>query len=65
MLMRSLSCVLACVFPCRYDTRKSPEANIAMPAALLSRFDLLWLILDRADDELDTALAQHVLHVHK
>jgi DNA replication licensing factor MCM7 len=36
-----------------------------MPAALLSRFDLLWLILDRADDELDTALAQHVLHVHK
>eukprot|EP00242_Pyramimonas_sp_CCMP2087_P007222 CAMPEP_0198204884 /NCGR_PEP_ID=MMETSP1445-20131203/8367_1 /TAXON_ID=36898 /ORGANISM="Pyramimonas sp., Strain CCMP2087" /LENGTH=745 /DNA_ID=CAMNT_0043876969 /DNA_START=68 /DNA_END=2305 /DNA_ORIENTATION=- len=59
--------VLAAANPAwgRYDTRKSPEANIAMPAALLSRFDLLWLILDRADDELDTALAQHVLHVHK
>ena len=32
---------------------------------LLSRFDLLFLLLDRADFEKDTALSKHVLHVHK
>lgn len=59
--------VLAAANPAwgRYDTRRSPSENIALPAALLSRFDLLWLILDRADDTMDRALAQHVLSVHK
>lgn len=34
-----------------YDTRRSPAENIALPAALLSRFDLMWLILDKVDPE--------------
>ncbi|KAI0032195.1 minichromosome maintenance protein mcm7p [Vararia minispora EC-137] len=48
----------------RYNTKVSPVENINLPAALLSRFDLLFLILDkpsRADDE---RLAQHVTYVH-
>jgi DNA replication licensing factor MCM7 len=49
----------------RYDLRRSPAENINLPPALLSRFDLLWLILDRADSEADLRLAQHVLHVHQ
>ena len=28
----------------RYNPRKTVEQNIDLPAALLSRFDLLWLI---------------------
>ena len=48
----------------RYDVRRSPAENIALPAALLSRFDLMWLILDRADPDADWALAAHVLEVH-
>lgn len=37
----------------RYDPKKSVEQNIQLPPALLSRFDLLWLIQDRADREKD------------
>ena len=48
----------------RYDVRRSPAENIALPAALLSRFDLMWLILDVADPDVDRALAAHVLEVH-
>ena len=35
----------------RYDPSRSPADNIALPAALLSRFDLMWLILDRPDPD--------------
>lgn len=34
----------------RYDPSRSPAENIALPAALLSRFDIMWLILDKADE---------------
>ena len=59
--------VLAAANPAfgRYDIRRSPAENINLPAALLSRFDLLWLILDRPSPEADLSLAQHVLRVHK
>lgn len=45
--------VLAAANPAwgRYDVRRSPSENIALPAALLSRFDLMWLILDKAEPE--------------
>lgn len=33
----------------RYNPQRTVEQNIQLPAALLSRFDLLWLIQDRAD----------------
>lgn len=49
----------------RYDVRRSPAENINLPAALLSRFDLLWLMLDRPNPEADLSLAHHVLTVHK
>lgn len=64
--LNARAAVLAAANPAygRYDARRSPTENIALPAALLSRFDLMWLILDRADPENDSALAAHVLHVH-
>ncbi|KAJ9507934.1 hypothetical protein QJQ45_021173 [Haematococcus lacustris] len=49
----------------RYDKRRTPAENINLPAALLSRFDLLWLILDEVNDDTDKLLAQHVLSVHR
>lgn len=48
----------------RYNTRVSPTQNINLPAALLSRFDILYLILDKPNDELDRLLAEHVTYVH-
>lgn len=48
----------------RYDRRKKATENINLPAALLSRFDLLFLILDTPNPESDLRLAQHVTHVH-
>ena len=65
--LNARTAVLAAANPAggRYNTAWSPQDNINLPAALLSRFDLLWLILDRADVDADTALAQHVLHVHR
>lgn len=49
----------------RYNTKKSVSANINLPAALLSRFDLIFLMLDRPDVETDTRLAQHITYVHQ
>lgn len=49
----------------RYNPKKSPRDNINLPPALLSRFDLMFLILDTPDLDLDTRLAQHVTNVHR
>jgi len=49
----------------RYNTKRSIEDNIQLPAALLSRFDLLWLIADKSDRENDLRLARHITYVHQ
>lgn len=49
----------------RYNPKKSPRENINLPPALLSRFDLMFLLLDTPDLEADTRLAQHVAAVHR
>ena len=49
----------------RYNVKKSPKDNINLPYALLSRFDILFLILDKANLDEDTRLAQHIAHVHR
>ncbi|KAH9945792.1 MCM-domain-containing protein [Epithele typhae] len=48
----------------RYNPKLSPVENINLPAALLSRFDLMFLILDKPTREDDEQLAVHVTHVH-
>ncbi|KAI1843303.1 hypothetical protein JX265_007777 [Neoarthrinium moseri] len=48
----------------RYNPRISPVENINLPAALLSRFDVLFLLLDTPTRESDAQLAKHVAYVH-
>eukprot|EP00917_Polyrhabdina_sp_WS-2016_P012485 GHVP01027404.1.p1 GENE.GHVP01027404.1~~GHVP01027404.1.p1 ORF type:complete len:742 (+),score=150.43 GHVP01027404.1:1573-3798(+) len=49
----------------RYNPKKTPNENINLPPALLSRFDIMFLIIDKPDLENDTRLARHVASVHK
>ncbi|KAL1505170.1 hypothetical protein ABEB36_004792 [Hypothenemus hampei] len=49
----------------RYNPKRTIEQNIQLPAALLSRFDLLWLIQDKADRDNDLRLAKHITFVHQ
>lgn len=48
----------------RYNPRLSPHENINLPAALLSRFDIMFLMLDQATEAGDEQLARHVAYVH-
>lgn len=48
----------------RYNPRISPVENINLPAALLSRFDVIFLLLDTPSRDTDAQLAKHVAYVH-
>ncbi|GLT43135.1 hypothetical protein SLA2020_171060 [Shorea laevis] len=65
--LNARTAILAAANPAwgRYDLRRTPAENINLPPALLSRFDLLWLILDRADMDSDLEMARHVVYVHQ
>ncbi|KPI93535.1 PREDICTED: DNA replication licensing factor Mcm7 [Papilio xuthus] len=49
----------------RYNPKRTVEQNIQLPAALLSRFDLLWLIQDKPNRDKDLELAKHIAYVHQ
>mmetsp|Transcript_11192 Transcript_11192/g.33585 ORF Transcript_11192/g.33585 Transcript_11192/m.33585 type:complete len:798 (-) Transcript_11192:424-2817(-) len=49
----------------RYSKAHSITQNLNLPYSLVSRFDLVFLILDKPDVAADTLLAQHVTHVHR
>lgn len=49
----------------RYNKSKSAAQNINLPPALLSRFDLLYLLLDVPNVENDLRLAHHITYVHQ
>lgn len=48
----------------RYNSKKSLEQNIDLSAALLSRFDLVWIVRDHPDRDNDLRLANHITNVH-
>ncbi|EAQ92851.1 hypothetical protein CHGG_01086 [Chaetomium globosum CBS 148.51] len=48
----------------RYNPDMSVPQNIDLPPTLLSRFDLVYLILDRVDEKADQRLARHLLSMY-
>ncbi|KRX27048.1 DNA replication licensing factor MCM3, partial [Trichinella nelsoni] len=48
----------------KYDDSKTPMENISMQDSILSRFDLLFVLLDEHNAERDTLIASHVVNLH-
>ncbi|GAM28591.1 hypothetical protein SAMD00019534_117670 [Acytostelium subglobosum LB1] len=49
----------------RYDKTKSLKANLNIGAALMSRFDLFFIVTDECNADLDKMIAQHIVAVHQ
>ncbi|XP_040289435.1 maternal DNA replication licensing factor mcm3 [Bufo bufo] len=49
----------------RYDQYRTPMENIGLQDSLLSRFDLLFIVLDQTDADSDREIADHVLRIHR
>ena len=47
-----------------YDAGTTLAENIKLSPALLSRFDLIFLLLDQPDREFDSVLSEHVMKLH-
>ncbi|KAL1567464.1 DNA replication licensing factor MCM3 2 [Salvia divinorum] len=48
-----------------YDRSLTPTKNIGLPDSLLSRFDLLFIVLDQMDPGIDRQISEHVLRMHR
>ena len=48
----------------RYDPNMSVVDNIDLPPSLMSRFDLIYLVLDKPDPISDRRLAKHLLSMY-
>jgi DNA replication licensing factor MCM3 len=49
----------------QYDRTRRIQENIGLPDSLLSRFDLLFVVLDQMDPETDRKIANHVILGHR
>ena len=49
----------------QYNREKKPTENIGLPDSLLSRFDLLFIVLDNFDPTHDRRIGGHVLRMHR
>ncbi|XP_015578499.2 probable DNA helicase MCM8 isoform X1 [Ricinus communis] len=68
-LLASLSArtsVLAAANPVggHYNRAKTVNENLKMSAALLSRFDLVFILLDKPDEVLDKQVSDHIMSLH-
>lgn len=64
--LKSRTSILASANPkeSRYNPNMSVVENIQLPPTLLSRFDLIYLILDCPDDDQDRRLAKHLVGLY-
>jgi len=64
--LNSRTSILAAANPInsRYDSKKSVIENINLTPALLSRFDLIYILLDQPNEAYDLKLATHILNIY-
>jgi len=49
----------------RYDRKKSLRQNLNLTSAIMSRFDLFFVVLDELDERKDYAIAKHIVNIHQ
>ncbi|MHA1198121.1 MAG: LAGLIDADG family homing endonuclease [Candidatus Heimdallarchaeaceae archaeon] len=49
----------------RYEDTRPPSENINLPATILSRFDLIFVIRDEPDADIDKKMARHILELRR
>mmetsp|Transcript_33581 Transcript_33581/g.83882 ORF Transcript_33581/g.83882 Transcript_33581/m.83882 type:complete len:297 (-) Transcript_33581:3737-4627(-) len=49
----------------RYDCKKSLRQNLNLTSAIMSRFDLFFVILDEQEERTDYAIAKHIVSIHQ
>ncbi|XP_033102817.1 DNA helicase MCM8-like [Anneissia japonica] len=47
-----------------YNKAKIVSENLKMGSALLSRFDLVFILVDKPDEQMDSMLSEHVMAMH-
>ena len=64
--MNARTAILAAANPVksRYDPKLSVVDNIKLPPSLLSRFDLIYLVLDKQNEASDRRLANHIVSLY-
>lgn len=46
-----------------YSRAKTVNENLKIKAALISRFDLVFILLDKPDEQLDKKVSEHIMSV--
>nr|CCC53092.1 putative DNA replication licensing factor, fragment [Trypanosoma vivax Y486] len=66
-MLNSRTSVLAAANPTlgSYDPLRSNEDQMDFQSSILSRFDLIFKVIDPRNPEIDNRLAQHVINLHK
>ena len=61
--LNSRTAILAAANPInsKYNAKLSVVENINLPPSILSRFDLIYILLDLANEVFDKRLAEHIL----
>lgn len=49
----------------QYDQYKTPMENIGLQDSLLSRFDCIFIMLDKNDVDNDTVISDHIVNIHR
>ncbi|KJE89350.1 MCM complex subunit Mcm6 [Capsaspora owczarzaki ATCC 30864] len=49
----------------RYDKSRSLKANVDMTPAIMSRFDLFFVVLDECNEVTDYNIARHIVNMHQ
>jgi DNA replication licensing factor MCM4 len=64
--LNARAAIVACANPkeSQYNPRLSVVENIQLPPTLLSRFDLVYLVLDKVDAQRDQQLARHIVGLY-